>query len=99
MGYDTKFRGQFSITPGLRPHHLRYLQKFNEVRHVKREVEMLKTVPDPLREAVGLPIGEDGVFFVGGSTFFYERPQRRVNNRFQPMSFGCAKLLLSMDAI
>ena len=76
MGYHTEFRGEFSITPKLQPAHLNYLQKFSEIRHVTRDPKKLETMPDPLREAAGLPIGDEGVFYVGGKSW-YERDERK----------------------
>ena len=68
MGYHTEFRGAFAISPPLRAHHLAYLRKFNEIRHEKRDTEAAAKIPDPLREAVGLPLGPDACFFVGEPT-------------------------------
>jgi hypothetical protein len=70
MGYHTEFEGRLRITPKLKPSHLKYLQKFNEIRHVVRDAKKLETVADPLREAVGLPVGDDGMFYVGGKSWF-----------------------------
>lgn len=70
MGYDTWFRGGFNIWPELCPEHFAYLRKFSQIRHVKRNLKLLKNVSDPEREAVGLPIGEDGLFYVGGKSWF-----------------------------
>jgi len=68
VGYHTEFRGAFAISPPLRAHHLAYLRKFNEIRHEKRDPEVAAKIPDPLREAVGLPLGPDACFFVGEPT-------------------------------
>lgn len=61
MGYDTNFKGHWTITPALKPEHLNYLRAFTDTRHRKR-------VPGPdegrLRTAVGLPFGEEGLFVV-----------------------------------
>lgn len=65
MGYHTDFNGEFSCSPALSADHLAYLERFAQVRHCKRDVKVLETIDDPLRVAVGLPIGEEGEFFVG----------------------------------
>lgn len=50
----------------MRPEHVAYLNKFSETRRMKRDVTVLAAMPDPLREAVGLPLGTEGEYFVGG---------------------------------
>src|SRR5690242_19936535 len=65
MGYCTWFTGHFKLDRQLAPHHLAYLQAFNEAQHVHWNVDLVKNDPDPLREAVGLPLGENGCYFIG----------------------------------
>jgi hypothetical protein len=65
MGYSTDFTGKFSLDKPLRPEHHAYLRRFSEKRHMKWRVEAIENVPDPVREAAGLPLGEDGGYFVG----------------------------------
>lgn len=65
MGYTTYFTGEFSIMPALTAEHRAYLAQFAEIRHMKRDVAKLAALPDPLREAVGLPLGVEGEFYVG----------------------------------
>lgn len=69
MGYTTNFEGSISIDPPLKPEHLAYLAKFSDIRHMKRNEETLAKMADPLREAVGLPVGQSGEYFVGASGF------------------------------
>ncbi|MFC1707722.1 hypothetical protein ACFL59_13055 [Planctomycetota bacterium] len=64
MGYTTEFVGEFTIDPPLAGAHYAYLERFSRSRHMKRDPKVLETMRDPLREAVGLPIGVDGEFFV-----------------------------------
>jgi hypothetical protein len=54
---------------GLRPEHAAYLRKFNETRRMKRSVAKAKLLPDPVREAAGLPLGKEAGYFVGGLGF------------------------------
>lgn len=72
MGYTTDFDGSMQIDPPLTPERVKYINRFSETRRVKRDPEKASKLPDPLREAVGLPIGEDGCYFVGGSAFYHE---------------------------
>lgn len=64
MGYDTDFRGQFDLDKPLTPAHLAHLTRFSEIRHTKWKPEVAD-LPDPLREAVGLPAGPEGAYYVG----------------------------------
>lgn len=68
MGYSTEFSGRFDLNKPLDSNHYVYLMKFNDVRHMKRDPAKIK-LPDPIREAVGLPVGRDGEFFVGATDF------------------------------
>lgn len=65
MGYTTDFNGAWDVLPPLTKEHREYLLAFNEMRHVTRDPLKLINEPDPLREAVGLPIGQDGCYFIG----------------------------------
>lgn len=69
MGYTTDFCGFFEIAPELAPEHRAYLDKFNQSRRMKRDAEKTALLSDPLREAVGLPVGEEGGYFVGAPGF------------------------------
>jgi hypothetical protein len=67
MGYDTKFDGAFMVTPQLGPEHRAYLHAFSDTRRMKRNPLSLEDLvthkqlyPDPLRLAVGLPVGDGG---------------------------------------
>ncbi len=45
-----------------------YLLAFGNSRRVARNAKALRTVADPLREAVGLPLGPEGCYFIGTAT-------------------------------
>ena len=66
MGYDTTFDGNFFISPGLDSHQVAYLQAFSETRRMSRDAKRVEDMPDPLREAVNLPLGPEAGYFVGG---------------------------------
>jgi len=66
MGYDTNFAGSFKVTPLLEEKHAAYVNQFSETRRMKRYPDIAVNMEDPLREAVGLPIGEEAEYFVGG---------------------------------
>jgi hypothetical protein len=69
MGYTTDFSGSFSLDKPLTDAHAAYLRKFAETRRMSRNAEIASKFPDPIREAVGLPIGNQGCYFVGGLGF------------------------------
>lgn len=64
MGYTTDFDGKFSIEPPLKPEHSAFLRAFANRRHVLRDPKAVEGVPDPIREAAGLPVGPFGLYFV-----------------------------------
>jgi len=84
MGYTTDFSGIFAVTPTLKPEHLAYLQKFNDTRRMKRDAKLAGERPDPLRTAAGLPIGEEGKFFVGADGFAGQDRTAEVLNYNSP---------------
>lgn len=66
MGYTTDFSGGITISPPVEPEHRDYINAFADTRRMKRDPATAELSPDPKRLAVGLPIGEDGEYFVGG---------------------------------
>ncbi|HAG84214.1 MAG TPA: hypothetical protein DCL61_24420 [Cyanobacteria bacterium UBA12227] len=64
MGYTTTFDGVFTLNQRLFDSQVLYLLAFAGTRRVRRDVTLLQNVPDPAREAVGLPLGKDGGYFV-----------------------------------
>jgi hypothetical protein len=86
MGYTTEFKGKFQITPVLQPEHHEYLQKFSETRRMQRDPKVALTLPDPVREAVGLPIGEEGEYFVGGIGYCGQDEDASIVNHNRPPS-------------
>lgn len=69
MGYHTEFYGEFVLNHPLTPEHHAYLTKFSETRRMRRVADTTATRKDPLREAVGLLIGDEGEYFVGGEGY------------------------------
>lgn len=64
MGYTTKFERIFTLDKPLFDSQVLYLLEFAGTRRVKRNAALLESVSDPARAAVGLPLGEDGGYFV-----------------------------------
>ena len=80
MGYSTIFKGSLQINPPLAPNHLAYLKQFVDTRRQSWKETELEGRPDPLRVAVGLPLGPRGCFYVGlprvhGSASFFSIDQ------------------------
>jgi hypothetical protein len=74
VGYTTDFNGSFSINKSLGEqrlgaHHAAYLRRFAETRRMKRDVSKLVHVEDHIRVGVGLPLGNDGEYFVGADGY------------------------------
>lgn len=67
MGYTTEFQGQFQLDKPLEKDHAAYLFAFANSRRMKRDLNKLTEFVDLDREAAGLPIGEEGCYFVGGT--------------------------------
>lgn len=65
MGYTTEFQGALKIEPEISLKHAKYINAFAEARHLVRVAAETATFDDPLRKAVGLPVGPDGAFYVG----------------------------------
>ena len=66
MGYTTYFDGEFRLDRPLTPSQIAYLQAFADTRRMNRDPERASKLDDPIREAVKLPIGPNGAYFVGG---------------------------------
>lgn len=65
MGYTTDFTGKFTLDKRLNKAQAAYLRRFAGSRRMRRNALIAATFPDPLRIAVGLPIGVEGEFYVG----------------------------------
>lgn len=66
MGYTTEFEGQFDLDKPLTDEQKLYITSFCGTRRMKRNSDKAEKLNDPIRKAVGLPIGKDAEFFVGG---------------------------------
>ena len=64
MGYTTTFKGRFELDKPLKPEHQAYLDAFSSTRHMTWRVDEIAKIPDPIRDAAELPLGEQGEYFV-----------------------------------
>ena len=83
MGYHTDFHGQFIVTPTLKPEHAAYIKAFAETRRMARNAEKV-SLPDPIREKAGLPLGDQAGYFVGGAGFMGQDDDGSVTNNNEP---------------
>lgn len=84
MGYTTKFKGGFTLNQALTKAQAAYLRKFAETRRMGRNPALLQGELDLIRTAVGLPLGEEGGYFVGSRAPFgqdFEHPSVLANGR------------------
>jgi len=84
VGYVTRVDGAFSIAPGLTPAEARYLRKFAKTCRMKRDPERARAMPDRVRERVGLPVGDEGAYFVGGVGMLGQGDDRSIVDRAAP---------------
>lgn len=69
MGYTTDFTGRFDLDRPLSPEHAAYLDKFSDTRRMQRDAKRTERRDDPVRAAVGLPVGVEGGYFIGAVGF------------------------------
>jgi len=67
VGYDLRFDGRFDIAPPLPPDRNRYLTAFSLSWRRPRDPSKLDNAAEPGHEAVGLPVGREAAFYVGGA--------------------------------
>lgn len=84
MGYTTDFEGSFKITPTLKEEHKLYLITFCETRRMQRDSKTCETFKDPIRLAVGLPIGVEGEFTVFGGGSYGQDDDKSISNHNKP---------------
>jgi hypothetical protein len=71
MGYTTNFVGKLKISHPekklMSAAQIAFINDFSKSRRMKRDAKKAETLSDPVREAVGLPIGIDGGYYVGSA--------------------------------
>lgn len=73
MCYTLEVEGHITIDRPLTPAQLAYLKKFCERMRLSRDPIKAAKLPDPLREAVKLPIGEESEYYIGTELFGMEQ--------------------------
>lgn len=71
MGYTTEIEGQFNLNKELTKEHFDYLNAFSCSRRMSRDSKVVEGFDDPIRIAVGLPVGVDGEYYVGSASDDY----------------------------
>lgn len=67
MGYETEFYGQLKFDKPPDPAHKQYLNDFFRSRRMMRCATKTSNLADPVREAVKLPVGNHGCYYVGSA--------------------------------
>jgi hypothetical protein len=80
MGYQIYYDGHFTLDRALTDIHRDYLTAFSQTRRMKRDARKAGKLSDPLRVAAGLPVGEQGEYFVGGKGFHGQDDDESVTN-------------------
>lgn len=86
MGYTTDFEGIFKINKPLPGNQAAYLLAFSEKKRVKRDGDIALNLLDPMRARVGLPIGDEGGYYVGGVGSFGQDNDTSVMDHNTPPS-------------
>ena len=86
MGYTTEFSGEFRLDRPLTEEQATYLRQFASTRRMSRREAVVSEMPDPVREAVGLPLGPEGAYVVGGPGFMGQEVDASVASQNQPPS-------------
>jgi hypothetical protein len=90
MGYTTDFNGEFSLNKPLLKEHADYLNSFASTRRMKRDENIVNgsafriALADPVRVAAGLPGGNEGAYFVGGTGHFGQDEDASVLSHNSP---------------
>lgn len=84
MGYHTDFAGSFELDQPLTAAQVAYLQAFNRTRRMQRDTVVAATFPDPVRKAVGLPIGVAGGYYVGNTKNCGQEEDASIKNYNDP---------------
>ncbi len=84
MGYTTDFEGEFVLDRPLDEEHRLYLDAFAETRRMKRDPAIAFALRDDKRVGVGLPIGPEGAYFVGGEGPYGQQKDASVTDSNSP---------------
>jgi hypothetical protein len=85
MSYTTRFLGRFGLSRRLAEGEYEYLKAFAATARITRDEGRASALHDSRREAVGLPIGPDGAYFVGGASIQdWTSDESVVNARMPP---------------
>ncbi len=85
MGYTTEFYGKIEITPALPLEITKYINKFNGVRHMKRDVKILE---EKYKGEGGFngKYGVEGEYFINGTGFMGQGDDESVLDHNTPPS-------------
>ena len=84
MGYSTDFEGVLKTDKPLTLEEAKFINMFSGTRRMKRNPKIASKLPDSIREVVGLPIGKEGGYFVGGRGSFGQSDDASVIDHNAP---------------
>jgi uncharacterized protein (TIGR02996 family) len=84
MGYSTDFEGQMIFDKPLTEVQARYIRQLSRTRRMKRDPEKTAKLEDPVRKAVGLPLGDESGYFVGTTEDFGQTRTDDIVNFNEP---------------
>lgn len=84
MGYTTDFTGSFQLDKPLTAAQVAYLERFCRTRRMARRADVTEKMPDPVRLAVGLPIGIEGEYYVGAVADYRQEHAPDIANYNNP---------------
>lgn len=84
MGYTTDFTGALTLDKPLKLAHANFLSALNATRRMQRDAVKAARRPDPIRKAAGLPIGNEGEYFVGDEDPMGLRGPDVINHNASP---------------
>lgn len=84
MGYTTDFKGSFKFSKKLTKEQKDYLTLLSDTRRMKRNERSCENHYDPVRLAVGLPVGEEGEYTLFATGFKGQDSDKTVLNYNHP---------------
>lgn len=85
MGYSTEFNGSLTFNKPVTEELKNYINKFANVRHMKRNVNKLKEVhPNWQNECYKGDLGYEGEFFIGGTGFMGQGDDKDIIDHNNP---------------
>lgn len=95
MSYTVNIHGRFRIDKPLAGAQVEYLQQFSKTERIARHTMVtqatycIENQPDPVRNMLGLPVGTEGAYYVGGNAKICRRHSPSQPPKGQPSDYCC----------